>query len=198
ERAVMDALARAAGVSFADAVRGDLYGIDPAAVHPELAGLRPAAWLPERPREAVFVRHTVGLADPLTAGEIGEGERVDDGLPQALEEHVERCGLRHLKVKLSADPERDRDRPVAVAGVIERHRGADYRLTLDGNEQFKGADALLGLFDALRGEPRLRTLMENVIAVEQPLERSIALDPGHEAGVRALSGWRPVIIDESD
>ncbi|QDV36826.1 mandelate racemase [Tautonia plasticadhaerens] len=198
ERAVMDALARASGLSFADAVRGDLYGIDLGVVEPSMSGTRPADWLPGAPRRWVFVRHTVGLGDPLTRAEIPEEDRVDDGLPQALETYVERAGLRYFKVKLSADPDADRARLVAVAGVVERHRGPDYAVTLDGNEQFTSADALLGLFEVLRSEARLQTLLNNVVAIEQPLERSIALDESAAEGVRSLSAWRPVIIDESD
>lgn len=198
ERAVMDALARAGGLSFADAVRKDLFGIDLGAADPSTSGTRPAEWLPRSPRPWVYVRHTVGLGDPLPEGEIPEGDRVDDGLPQALETYVERLGLRYLKIKLSADPEADRARLLAIAEVVERSRGPDYALTLDGNEQFKGPDALLGLFEDLRGEARLQTLLGNVIAVEQPLERGIALDDSAASGVRTLSSWRPVIIDESD
>ena len=198
ERAIIDALCRAAGVGLAEAVRSGLFGIEPAAVHPELSGSRPADWLPAEPLRSVFVRHTVGMADPLTGGEIGPEDRVGDGLPQALEEYVERCGLRYFKVKLAADPDRDRDRLIAFAEVVERHRGPDYRLTIDGNEQFKEAAALDAFFASLRGDPRLRQLMENVVAIEQPLARSIALEPEHTEGIEALSAWRPVIIDESD
>ncbi len=88
----MDALARAAGLSFAQAVRSNLYGIDPGLVHPELKGLTPADWLPGEPRQDVWVRHTVGLADPLTAADVPPEDRVDDGLPQTVEEYVERTG----------------------------------------------------------------------------------------------------------
>jgi hypothetical protein len=198
ERAVMDALARAVGLSFASALRGGHFGIEPGAIHPSLEGLSPTDWLPESPRESVLVRHTVGLGDPLTEGEIAEADRVVDGLPQALETAIERCGLRWFKIKLSADPTRDQDRLVAIAGVVERHRGSDYGVTLDGNEQFRSADALRSLFDDLRGDPRLQTLLQNVLAIEQPLERPIALDESVSVGIRSLSTWRPVIIDESD
>jgi hypothetical protein len=198
ERALMDALARAAGLSFALAVRSDLYGIDPGRIHPGLSGLRPADWLPAEPRRWVFVRHTVGLGDPLTAGEIPADQRVDDGLPQALEEYVEGVGLRYFKVKLANDLDRDRARLLAFAEVVERHRGPDYRLTLDGNEQYKNAGDFAALMEMLRGTPRLRMLLENTIAIEQPLDRAIALDGDHTELVLRLGHLKPVIIDESD
>jgi L-alanine-DL-glutamate epimerase-like enolase superfamily enzyme len=198
ERAIMDALARAAGLSFAEAVRSDLFAIEPGRVIPCLDGLRPADWLPEIPRHEVFVRHTIGLGDPLTIREIPPDEQVDDGLPQALESYVERSGLRFVKVKLSADRGLDLDRLRAIAEVLERHRGADYRLTLDGNELFKEVGSLRSFVEALRSDERLRTLSGNVLAIEQPLDRSVALDPDQGDDLRAISAWRPVIIDESD
>jgi len=198
ERALMDALARRAGLGVAEALRTDVYGIDPGVVHPELAGSKPSDWLPRRPLEEVFVRHTVGLADPLSVAEVPEEERLQDGLPQALEEYVERQGLRFFKVKLSGDAERDADRLAAFAEVVERRRGEDYRLTIDGNEQFQDWESLNAWADALRSDRRLETLRNNLLAIEQPLARSIALDPERGRGIEALSSWRPVILDESD
>ena len=48
ERAIIDALARAANLSFAEAVRTNIYGIHAAEVHPRLAGCDPKDWLPGR------------------------------------------------------------------------------------------------------------------------------------------------------
>ncbi|RUL87340.1 mandelate racemase [Tautonia sociabilis] len=198
ERAIMDALARAAGLGFSAAIRRDLFRIEPGKVHPELTGLRPADWLPDRPRESVLVRHTVGLLDPLTASEIAEEARVDDGLPQALEESIDRCGLRGFKIKLSGETDCDRDRLARIAAILDRLGERPAIVTLDGNEQFKDAWAVCSLFESLRSEPSLNRLLDRVVAIEQPLERSIALDSSHSEAIRALSAWRPVIIDESD
>ena len=51
------------------------------------------------------MRHTVGLGDPLTAGD-SAGERLNDGCPQALEEYATRRGVRYFKVKVSNRLER--------------------------------------------------------------------------------------------
>ncbi|MEO8498865.1 MAG: hypothetical protein ABI614_27705, partial [Planctomycetota bacterium] len=88
ERALLDAMCRAKGLSFAEAVRVNLFGIVPDDIHPQLVGLQPKDWLPAEPRRSIYVRHTVGLADPLTTDEIPSDERLDDGFPQALEEYV--------------------------------------------------------------------------------------------------------------
>jgi len=203
ERAMLDALCRARGVSFFAALRENLPGIAAAQVHPELAGLQPVDWLPSRPLTSIHVRHTVGLADPLTASDIPPEERRDDGLPQALEEYIRQTGTRYFKVKVSGELDRDLERLTAIASLAENYLESDYRLTLDGNEQFRSAEEFDAIIEAVRGEPRLQTLLANVLAVEQPLERSIALDAAHTAGIQRLGqrglGQRvPVIIDESD
>lgn len=198
ERALLDALTRLAGVSLAEALRRDLFGIRPGEIHEDLRGHGPADWLPPRPLEEISVRHTVGLTDPLTPSDAEEGDRPDDGLPVDLEEYLARHGVRYLKVKLSGDPDRDHDRLLAIAAISGRHLPGGCRLTLDGNEQFASATDLLDLFERLRSDARLETLLSGTLAIEQPLDRSVALDPGHAAGVRELGRQWPVIIDESD
>lgn len=198
ERAVMDALARRAGMSLAAAVRTNLYRIRPGEIHPSLAQLQPADWLPAEPVRSIAVRHTVGLGDPLTVAEIPAEERLDDGFPQALEEYIVQSGVRYFKVKITYDVEQTFHRLCDIAAVCERHLGANYHVTLDGNEQFHDAEPLEELIHSLRGTPRLRTFLGNVLVIEQPLARHLALDPHHAAGIRDLCHWRPVIIDESD
>jgi L-alanine-DL-glutamate epimerase-like enolase superfamily enzyme len=198
ERAVMDALARRAGLSFADAVRTNLYAIDAGRAHPSLAGLEPRHWIAPEPRREVFVRQTIGLADPLSAADIPHGERLDDGFPQSIEDYIQQTGMRYFKLKLANDPPRDRQRLLALAALVERYRGEDYRLTLDGNEQYKRPEDFQALADLLLGTPQLATLVKNTLVIEQPLERSIALDAEATAGLRALGELKPIIIDESD
>jgi L-alanine-DL-glutamate epimerase-like enolase superfamily enzyme len=198
ERAVIDALARAAKLSFADAVRNNIYAITAGEIHADLAGLQPRDWLPFEPLRSVFVRHTVGLGDPLTIRDIPLDERLDDGFPQALEEYVERTGTRYFKVKVSNNLDHDLGRLTAFAEIVERHLGGDYRITLDGNEQYKAAAEFDALIDALESRETLATLWRNTMAIEQPLERSVALDAAHTGGIRDLATRKPVIIDESD
>ncbi len=198
ERACIDAVARAAGQSFAQAAHSNLLGIRAGAVHAELRGLAPGDWLPPRPRTSLYVRHTVGLGDALLGEDIPSADRAADGLPQAVDEYIDRCGVRYFKLKLANNLELDLRRLIQFASLAEQRLGDTYRLTLDGNEQYKHADEFDALIDAIDAEPRLQTLWKNTLAVEQPLERSIALDARHTAGVRELSRRTPVIIDESD
>ena len=176
ERAVIDAMCRAASLSFATAARNNLFQIEPGRVHVELEGLSPADWLPSAPLLSIWARHTVGLGDALTTAEVSDAERVDDGLPQAVEEYVERCGVCYFKIKLANQIDRDRDRLLAFSSMVENYLGREYRLTLDGNEQYKKPEDLDTLIELLESTAELKTLRENTIAIEQPLDRAIALD----------------------
>lgn len=190
DRAVLDALCRATGLGFHDAMRRNLAGIGPAHpafgafdFHTFLAGLTPAA--------TIAARHTVGLADPITAADVTEP--LHDGLPQTLEQVLARYGHRHFKLKLSGQVEADLQRLRAIAAVLDRS-GRDYQVTLDGNEQFADAATLTALAERLRATPDLRALAHSVLFVEQPFHRDIALQPGTDV---PDIGW-PLLIDESD
>lgn len=198
ERAMMDAICRGCQSSFAVAVRENLFGIAAAEIHPALAGLEPKDWLPAAPATSIHVRHTVGLSDPLTTAEIPDDQRLADGFPQSLEEYVARYGLRYFKIKVANDLAHDLARLRDIAAIVQQHRGNAYGITLDGNEQYRRAVEFDQLVDAIRAEPALATFWSNVLAIEQPLERSIALDAAQTSGVRELSATKPVIIDESD
>ncbi len=198
ERAMIDAMCRAASLSFQQAVQGNLFEIDAGSVHSQLKNLAPRDWLPGKPVESIFVRHTIGLADPLTSADIADDEQLNDGFPQSLEQYVQRSGIRYLKIKVSNHLDDDLQRLEQIAHVVEAQRGGDYQLTLDGNEQYTTAAEFEQLVDRMRTTPALATLAENVVAIEQPLQRDSALASEHAAGIERLSRWRPVIIDESD
>ena len=198
ERAIIDAACRLHQLSLAVAIRNNLLGIDAGMIHDELRGLQPRDWLPAQPTTEISVRQTVGLGDPLTLSDVPPSERLNDGWPQAVEEYITRRGVRYFKVKVSNQLDRDLDRLTRIAQLLEQYLGANYFLTLDGNEQYKSADEFEQLIAAIRGQPELATLWNNVLVIEQPLDRKIALSPVQTSGIRELSQSKPVIIDESD
>src|SRR5262245_20820044 len=83
DRAILDALGRELGLSFAAMIRRNLPGIVAADLTPDLASFDLAGFLGalEPGRRDIAVRHTVGLLDPIVASDQAAGERVDDGLP---------------------------------------------------------------------------------------------------------------------
>jgi hypothetical protein len=198
ERATLDAACRRHHVSFAEAVRSNLFGIDAGLVHPQLAGAVPRDWLPVRAALSVYVRQTVGLGDPLEDHDIAPSERLHDGWPQAVEHYATVRGVRYYKVKVSNRLDQDIDRLMRLAQLLERHLGAEYRLTLDGNEQYKRAEDFHELIARIRARSALATFWKNVLVIEQPFDRGMAVDGGRIGELGALSREKPVIIDESD
>lgn len=185
ERAAIDALCRLEEVTFREALTGGLLGYCPPAGLPE-------------PSTSIQCRHTVGLGDALRVGDIPDDERLEDGLPQALEEDIATYGLTQFKVKIQGDREADFERLEHLAGVLEEGCPEGYQISLDGNEQYTRGDELLDLLRELESRPRTRRLIDSILFIEQPLPREIALEPTGDAGLGELANFKPVIIDESD
>ena len=198
ERAVLDAFCRAKGVTFADALRSNLLGIRLGQVDDNLAGVEPGELLPKQPLRKLIARHTVGLADPLTDGEIDAEDRVDDGLPHSLDASIRAYGLTHFKLKLGGDIDADIDRLTRIAHVIDNAVVSDYGLTLDGNEQYTEVADFRQLWEALSQDAALTRFFEQLIFVEQPLKRTVALSDATQEAMLAWTDRPPIIIDESD
>ena len=194
DRAVLDALCRILGVSFYAAMRENLAGMRPDAAFADLDGFDFAAFLGAlRPAATIHARHTVGLVDPIVAADQAGRTRVNDGLPETLEEVVDRSGCRYFKLKVGGDVAADLARLEAIAGVLDRIPGA-YHVTLDGNEQYADVREVLGLWDAIERTPALSRLAASVLFIEQPIKRAVAMSES----VAELAQKRSVIIDESD
>ena len=194
ERALIDAVGCGVGASYFQSLKDNILGLDLAVLHPELAGVTPSDVLGAAPLTRLYVRHTVGLVDPITAADVPDDEWLDDGLPQTLEEYA-RQGIVYYKVKVNGDLEADLARLQAIAALLDGVE-TDYRITLDGNEQYGDMETFIEFL--VRVEDELPQIYNSVLYIEQPLERSVALDPAQEAGIRAAASWRPMLIDESD
>ena len=192
DRAILDAICRGLDRSFHDVIRCNVAGLGPTPLCPDLADFDFGAFLGNlQPAATISARHTVGLVDPITADD--QGSRVDDGLPETLEEVVKTYGHRWFKLKVGGDIAADTDRLARIAAVLDRIEGG-YRATLDGNEQYADVDGIIELWHRMRADPRLARLCRNVSMIEQPIKRQAALSQN----VSGLSTQRPVIIDESD
>jgi hypothetical protein len=198
ERALLDAVCRAAGRSFADMLRSNQFGIRLCDLHSSLAGLKHPDFLPQQPLRRIILRHTVGLADPLTNADIPAAERVRDGLPQSLADCIRVYGLRHYKIKVSGALDADRERLQRIASVIERQSVPDYAFTLDGNEQFHSLAEFRTFWEELLHSRDLRRLFTHLLFVEQPFHRDVALEPGAAGKLAEWPTCPLLIIDESD
>ncbi|HLX81771.1 MAG TPA: enolase C-terminal domain-like protein [Burkholderiales bacterium] len=184
DRALLDALARSLGISFYSAIKENVVGAE------QFEGIDlPAFFATLKPRSNVAARHTVGLVDPIIASD--QKERVNDGLPETLEEVVARYGHRWFKLKVGGDAKADIERLSAIASVLDRIPGP-YHASLDGNEQYDDFEGVAALWSKMKAEARLKKLVDSIIFFEQPVKRQKALEQ-NVAGID-----KPVIIDESD
>lgn len=195
ERALIDGLGIALGQPYFALLQGNVLGLVLEKIHPQLAGLELATVLPATPLRSLYVRHTVGLVDPIRTAAIAPEERLDDGLPQSLEECLEGQGLRYFKIKIGGDPAADFERLAAIAALLDES-GVEYHITLDGNEQYSDAVDLFGLLERI--EKRLGAFYHRILYVEQPMDRALSLDPALARDLRVLARKRPLLIDESD
>jgi len=150
-------------------------------------------YLSERPRASLHVYHLVGALDPLTDADLKT--RIDDGLPETLQEWVRADGVDHIKIKLDgANLNWDVDRVLSVNRALEDlGQTDDWRYSLDFNERCQDAEYVLDCFARVReAEPRAFCRIEYI---EQPTNRDLAAagtPDMHEA-----AKIKPVVIDES-
>ena len=177
DRAVLDALCRAQEISFYEAIRRNVVGLD-----------LPSQFLENlKPASQIAARHTVGMVDPITA--LDNKTPVNDGLPETLEEVIARYGHRWFKLKVGGDIRADVERLSAIAVVLDRIP-EPYHVSLDGNEQYAEAGAVVDLLSRIEN----KRLASSIVFIEQPIKRQNAL----AADISRLAKLKPVIIDESD
>jgi len=189
EAALVDGLCRAHGLPFGVALRRDALGVPQ-----DVLAAVPAASL-----DFVALRHTVGLADALTADDLPSP--YGDGLPETLEQVIATYRPRYFKVKMNGDVAETMPRLERIAALLDAApslRSTGYAVTLDGNEQFADMAAFADFLDQVRAAPALAAFLDKVLWIEQPVRRDASLDKAAAADLRRVTTWRPVILDESD
>jgi hypothetical protein len=192
DRAVLDGLCRAMGLSVFDAVKGNAVGLADTDLTPDLRGFAWQDWLATlAPRTSLQARHTVGMLDALERQQPAPDD--GSGLPSSLAEVIERYGHRVFKIKLGGEPQADLERLQAVLALLER-AAPGYGFSLDGNEQYDDRAALLELFRGLRSLPALARRPQALLYIEQPVPRHQSLDAPLPAGEAPA----PLLMDEAD
>jgi hypothetical protein len=177
DKAILDALLRAAGVDVFAGLRANIVGLD-ARLSPDLDPSDIPRFLEARsPAREIAFRHTVGMLDPMTS--LGEVAR--------------ETGCRYFKLKLSGDPAKDLERLACIANTLAG-LGIEYRATLDANEQYAEVARLAELVEVLRRDSELSPLASRLLYIEQPLPREITFDRPLAEFAREFA----FIIDEAD
>lgn len=205
ERAMLDAVARIEGASMFDLVRHDRLGVRPAAIHSTLGGFDWRATLPPRPLTQFYIRHTVGLADPLTQADLTDANRIGDGLPETLEDYIRTDGMRYFKIKIGGAIDDDVTWLERIDDVLTASsqrsspaggKPAAFHVTLDANEAYADLAMFFEFVERLRRDrPRM---WNRILYLEQPVPRDRALAVDAAGWIRRIGLDKPMIIDESD
>ncbi len=178
DKAVADAVLKALKLSFPEGLRRNVLGID-ARQTPDLDAERIQSFLRDiRPVGDVLLRHTVGLLDSL-------------GGAGGLEDEVRLANLKLFKIKIGGDVDADIARLRTIHDLLSHHV-ADYRATLDANEQYD-PERLGILLQEMHGGG-LRRFREHLLYIEQPFDRAGTF----AAHLGDLADEIPFIIDEAD
>ncbi|MCM8526922.1 MAG: hypothetical protein NE327_10420, partial [Lentisphaeraceae bacterium] len=101
------------------------------------------------------------------------------------------------KIKLSGNLEFDKKRLLKIQQIMT-NLTRDFSFTLDGNEFFICAEDFKDYWEELSSINQLKTFLERLLFVEQPIHRDFALS--EETG-KCFNSWKAkpkIIIDESD
>jgi L-alanine-DL-glutamate epimerase-like enolase superfamily enzyme len=141
----------------------------------------------------LFLYHLVGSLDPLSKDDLNR--KIDDGLPETLEDWIRTQQLSHLKIKLTGK-ELDAD----VGRVVEIDRIASrafptkqFSYSLDFNEACENEDYVIDFLERL--ERLNREAVPKIHYIEQPMGRDLRLRK--EVTMHRVSRLKPVVIDES-
>ena len=185
DSAMIDAACRHTGTTFHAALKSDLLGY----------GSDFGTMIPASPLETIALRHTVGLADPITGTDVTTP--IGDGLPETLEDVIREYRASYFKIKISGDAAESRDRLRKIAAVLDGQAG-DYKTTLDGNEQFHDMGEFAAFMREASEDPALKAFWKRTLWIEQPVARDYSLIDAVAGPLKEVSAFKPVIVDESD
>jgi L-alanine-DL-glutamate epimerase-like enolase superfamily enzyme len=163
---------------------------------PEFRGEFLDRYVLKRPVPSIFLYHSVGASDPITAQDIRQ--RIGDGLPETLPEWIERDQLTHLKIKLNgADLKADVERVVSIeraAAETQRRLGVrQWKYCCDFNERCQDVGYLMSFLDQIK--QRTPEVLTRLQYIEQPTARDLKANLNNRMDEAAKIV--PVVIDES-
>jgi L-alanine-DL-glutamate epimerase-like enolase superfamily enzyme len=153
-------------------------------------------YVPVDPHARMPVFHSVGASDAIDAA--GITTRLDDGLPNSLEEWIPRDGLVRFKIKLNGGHlEADVARVIHIDRVVTRaqvrRRVTEWKYSLDFNEGCPDVGYLLEFLAQIRAATPAG--FDRILYIEQPTARD--LEANRRNVMHEAAKLRPVVIDES-
>jgi len=162
---------------------------------PQFTGEYLDRYVPVAPRPSTPVFHSVGASDAIEPADLKT--RLDDGLPNTLDEWIARDGLTHFKIKLNGGNEaQDYDRITRIDRVARRAMTArgvsEWHYLLDFNEGCPNVEYLMTVLRKVR--EATPDGFRRIKYVEQPTSRDLARDRANV--MHAASRLLPVVVDE--
>jgi L-alanine-DL-glutamate epimerase-like enolase superfamily enzyme len=197
DAALHDAYGKVFGISsYATYTREFMTGDLSRDLGPKFKGEYPDRYLLKAPQATMPVFHSVGASDPIEPSDVKQ--RVDDGLPNTLEEWIRRDGLMRFKIKLNGgNLPADFERVVRIDRVVSRvlpERGVrDWKYLLDFNEGCPNVGYLLEFMHKVRAATPGG--FARILYIEQPTARDLKKDRAnvmHEA-----AKFCPIVADEA-
>ena len=197
DAAVHDAFGKVNGISTYDGYGREFMSHDLAIyLGPQFKGRYVGDHIRKTNLPHVPVFHLVGGLDTLRRSAVKD-TAPQDGLPNCLEDWIERDGLTCLKVKLrGSDLAWDLDRFLEVVRIAReaqaRQGRSELYLSADTNEQCETPEYMVEWLGKLREQDP--QAFAELLYVEQPTERDLT---AHRFDMRGLSRLKPIILDES-
>ncbi len=197
DAAVHDAFGAANGISTYDGYGPEFMDHDLSRyLGPGFKGKYVGDYVRKSYEARVPVFHLVGGLDKLRRSELDDSDP-KDGLPNSLDEWIERDGLFCLKVKLRGnDLAWDVERLLEVAAVAREAQARigeeRLHLTADTNEMCESPEYIVEMLERVR--EREAEVFDKILYVEQPTERDLA---ARRLDMRPIAKLKPVLVDES-
>jgi L-alanine-DL-glutamate epimerase-like enolase superfamily enzyme len=174
------------------------YGAD---MHPDLGQILGSTYqnqyasqfVTSRPRDYVWLYHSVGASDPLISQDVKQ--RPSDDLPFTLGDWILYAKLTHLKIKLTGtDVQADIDRTIAIDRIArESMTTKNWRYCVDFNERCPNEETLLQFLRQVR--EKTPDGFQKIQYIEQPTQRDLKTDLSNT--MFRANKLRPIVIDES-
>lgn len=189
-----DAYGKALGRSAFASLSAGLLGHDLSRyLNDDFKGEDLQRYVNQRPREWIWLFHSVGGLDAVAASELKE--RINDGLPETLAEWIRYDNLQRIKIKLQGENlEWDIARTVAIDRVARETRPeVEWQYCVDFNERCPNVDYVLEYLRKVKEQAPLG--FESILYLEQPTQRDLTAN--RKNVMHAANKLRPVVIDES-
>ena len=193
EAAIHDAFGRSLGLSSFDCLGEEFCSEDLSYyLGAEFAGYYLDRFTSRAPKAMMPLYHLVGASDPLGKDDVKR--KLNDGLPETLEDWILTEGLSHLKIKLDGD---DLDWDVGRVTEVDRITNRvsperNWRYSVDFNERCPNEDYVIEFLERI--DRLSKTSFPRIQYIEQPTSREMI--PVAEQTMHRVSRSKPVVLDE--